>query len=182
LIASSKTSRSDIQSILNRDVGVYLDKLDTEYNIIKKVKPIFSKPGSRTQKYLIEDNFLNFWFRFIYKYRSAIEIGNYQYVKDIVKRDWDSYSGRLLEKFFMDKAKLSSKFSDIGTYWEKGNKNEIDIIAINELEKKLVFTEVKLNKTKISIDKLKFKSQKIVDKFKDYQISYHGLSLEDIFR
>ncbi len=63
------------------------------------------------------------------------------------------------------KAKLSKKFSNIGTYWERRNKNEIDIIAINELEKKLVFSEVKLNRTKISIDKLKLKSHKIVEKF-----------------
>ncbi len=180
LIASAKTSRSDIESILNRDVGGYLEKLDSQYNIIKKVKPIFAKPGSRTQKYLIEDNFLNFWFRFIYKYRSAIEIENYQYVKDIVKRDWDSYSGRFLEKYFIEKAKLSKKYSNIGTYWERGNKNEIDIVAINELEKKLVFTEVKLNKSKISIDKLKLKSQKIVEKFNGYKVSYYALSLDDV--
>ena len=180
LIASAKTSRSDIESILNRDVGGYLDKLDTQYNIINKIKPIFSKQGSRTQKYLIEDNFLNFWFRFIYKYRSAIEIENYQYVKDIVKRDWNSYSGRFLEKYFIEKAKLSKKFSNIGTYWERGNKNEIDIVAVNEIEKKLLFTEVKLNKSKISIDKLKLKSQKIVKKYKNYEDSYYALSLEDV--
>ncbi|MBU1728200.1 ATP-binding protein, partial [Patescibacteria group bacterium] len=50
LIASSKNSRSEIESILNKNTGGYLDKLENEYNIIKKIKPVFSKQGSRTQR------------------------------------------------------------------------------------------------------------------------------------
>lgn len=77
LIASSKTSRTEIESILRKNIGGYLDRLENEYQIIKSIRPILSKPGSRNQKYFIEDNFLSFWFRFIYKHRSAIEIGNF---------------------------------------------------------------------------------------------------------
>jgi uncharacterized protein len=65
LIASSKTSRSEIESVLEKNVGGYLDKLENEYAIISSLRPILSKPGSRNVKYLISDNFLNFWFRFI---------------------------------------------------------------------------------------------------------------------
>jgi len=78
LIASSKTSRSEIESILEKDVGGFLQRLEKDFCIIKKIKPVFSKPNSRVQKYAIEDNFLSFWFRFIYKYNSAVEIGNYE--------------------------------------------------------------------------------------------------------
>ncbi len=81
LIASSKTSRVEMESILGKNVGGYLDRLENEYTIIKKVKPMFAKEGSRTVKYEIIDNFFNFWFRFIYKYKSAIEIENYYYFK-----------------------------------------------------------------------------------------------------
>jgi len=65
LIASSKTARVEIESILGKNVGGYLDRLENEYTIIKKVKPIFAKEGSRTLRYEIIDNFFNFWFRFI---------------------------------------------------------------------------------------------------------------------
>ena len=91
LIASSKTSRTEMESILGGSVGGFLDRLENEYQIIEKVKPIFAKPNSRKIKYQIKDNFLNFWFRFIYKNRSAIEIGNYEYVKEIVRRDFDNF-------------------------------------------------------------------------------------------
>ncbi|MCK4664227.1 MAG: AAA family ATPase [Bacteroidales bacterium] len=180
LIASSKTSRTDIESILDKNIGGYLDRLENEYSIIKKIKPVFAKQGSRTVKYVIVDNFLNFWFRFIHKYRSAIEIGNYDYVKNIVKRDFNVYSGRFLEKYFVEKLSLSKKFSLIGNYWEKGNKNEIDIVAVNQIEKKVFLAEIKLNKDKISIPLLKEKSEKIVSKFKNYAIEYKGLSINDM--
>ncbi len=36
LIASSKTSRSEMESILNGSIGGYLDKLENEFGLIKK--------------------------------------------------------------------------------------------------------------------------------------------------
>ena len=180
LIASSKTARVEIESILEKNVGGYLDRLENEYTIIKKVKPIFAKEGSRTLKYEIIDNFFNFWFRFIYKYKSAIEIENYNYVQDIVNRDYTTYSGKFLEKFFLEKLKLSNQYSNIGTYWEKGNENEIDIVAVNDNEKTMLIAEVKRRSQKIDINKLKSKSEKLVSKHKNYNISYLGYAIEDM--
>ncbi len=180
LIASSRTSRSEIESVLGTTVGGYLERLENDFNLIKKVRPIFAKQGTKTMKYKIEDNFLNFWFRFIYKYSSAIEIGNYEYVKDIVERDYNMYSGLVLEKYFTTHLIETKQFSEIGSYWEKGNKNEIDIVALNDLEKKLLFVEVKRNKEKINLEKLKEKSLNIVKNFPDYLVQYKGLSIEDL--
>ncbi len=180
LISSSKTSRSEIESILGKNVGGYLDRLENEYTIIKKVKPIFAKEGSRTLKYEIIDNFFHFWFRFIYKNRSAIEIENYAYIKSIVKRDFSTYGGKFLEKYFIEKLKASGKYSAIGTYWEKGNQNEIDIVAINDDEKKMLIAEVKRNPKKINIALLEEKSQKLLQKHKGYEVAFKGYSIEDI--
>lgn len=180
LIASSKTSRSEIESVLGRNIGGYLEKLEKDYTIIKKVKPIFAKEGARTLKYEIIDNYFNFWFRFIYKYRSAIEIENYEFVKEIVKRDFSVYSGRFLEKYFMAKLKLSNKYSNLGTYWEKKNLNEIDIVAINEFDKKATIVEVKLNPEKIDLEVLKQKSVKLEKELKNYVIEYVGYSLNEM--
>jgi len=180
LIASSKTSRTEMESILGGSVGGFLDRLENEYQIIEKVKPIFAKPNSRKIKYQIKDNFLNFWFRFIYKNRSAIEIGNYEYVKEIVRRDFDTFSGYMLERYFRQQFQESGNYSMVGNYWEKGNLNEIDLVAINELEKKIILAEVKLNKKKIDIKKLENKSYKLLKDFKDYKVEYAGLSLEDM--
>ena len=180
LIASSKTSRSELESILNKNIGGYLDRLENEYTIIKKVKPIFAKEGSRTVKYEIIDNFFNFWFRFIYKYRSAIEIENYEYVKNIVNRDYATYSGRFLEKYFVEQLKLSYAYSDIGSYWERGNQNEIDIVAVNDEEKIILFAEVKRNPKKIDLKVLEAKATKLMAKYKGYAFQFRGFSLDDV--
>jgi len=180
LIASSKTSRSEIESILGKNIGGYLDRLEHEYTIIKKIKPIFAKEGSRVVKYEIVDNFFNFWFRFIYKYKSTIEIENYEYIKNIIHRDYATYSGRFLERYFMEELKHSYQYTALGTYWERGNQNEIDIIALNEEAKKIVAIEVKRNPKRIDLNILEAKSQKLVNKYKSYQFEYRGLSLDDM--
>ncbi len=180
LLASSKTSRSEIESILEKNIGGFLERLENDYSIIKKIKPVLSKPGSRTVKYRIENNFLNFWFRFVYKNMSAVEIENFTYVKNIVLRDFDGFSSKFLEKYFAEKLALSGKYDLIGNYWEKGNKNEINIVALNKNEKKALIAEVKLNKDKISIERLKIKAEKLIQKLKGYTVEYKGFSVEDM--
>jgi len=180
LIASSKTSRVEMESVLEMQIGGYLDRLEVDFGIISRVKPIFAKPNSRSVKYQINDNFLNFWFRFIYKYRGAIEIGNFNYVKEIVRRDYQAYSGRVLEKYFINKMMLEGNYSSIGTYWEKSNQNEIDIVAINEMEKRLVFAEVKRKPENININELKQKADSLSKQFKDFEIKYTGLSMAEM--
>jgi AAA+ ATPase superfamily predicted ATPase len=180
LIASSKTARGEIESMLGFDIGGYLDKLENEYQIISRKKPFGAKEGSRNNKYFIEDNFLNFWFRFIYKYSSAVEIGNLDYVRTIVEHDYETYSGLLLERYFRQQLIEEKRFSDIGNYWDRKGENEIDIIAVNEMEKRLCCYEVKRNKNKISLLSLESKASGIVKNFPDYTVEYSGLSMEDL--
>ncbi len=180
LIASGKTSRSEIESVLQKNTGGYLDKLENKYMIIKRNRPILSKPNSRKVKYEISDNFLNFWFRFIYKNNSAVEIGNYQYVKKIIERDFDRFSGKFLEKYFIQKLSLEGNYSKIGNYRESKNQNEIDIVAINEYEKKALIAEVKLSRSKINLNILKGKSRNLIEKLHGYKFEYKGFSLEDM--
>lgn len=180
LIASGKTSRVEIESIMNIQTGGFLTRLEDEYGLISKVRPILSKPNSRTVKYFIENNFLNFWFRFIFKYRSSIEAGNLMYIRDIVMRDYTVYSGRILEKYFTQMIKLQMKYNIIGNYWERNNQNEIDIVAINEVEKVALIAEVKRNPQKISLNELEIKASKIKTILKGYKFIFKGYSLDDM--
>jgi AAA+ ATPase superfamily predicted ATPase len=180
LIASGKTSRVEIESIMEMQTGGFLDRLENEYGVIQKVRPILAKPNSRGVKYSVSDNFLSFWFRFIYKYRSTVEIGNLDYLKQIVLRDYDTYSGKILEKYFLEKLKAEKRYNLIGTYWERNNQNEIDIVAVNDFEKTVLFAEVKRNKNKIDIEKLKEKSAGLHQQFKDYKLVYKAYSLDDL--
>lgn len=180
LIASSKNSRSEIESILNISIGGYLEKMENEFNLIKKIRPFRAKPTGKNVKYQIEDNFLNFWFRFVYKYRSAVEIENFDFLRNILNRDYETYSGIMLEKYFRQKLIETKQFSEISNYWDRKGENEIDIIAVNEMEKRIVFFEVKRNKKRISMSGLKQKSTKISNSIQGYTAEYKGLSMSDM--
>lgn len=180
LIASSKTSRSEIESILGINIGGYMEKLENEYGLISKVRPIFSKPASKSVKYRLNDNFLNFWFRFIYKNRGAVETESFDYLKELFRRDYFTFSGVILERYFKDKINKEMILSQSGSYWETGNLNEIDIVAVNDLNKTAIIAEVKRNKDKIDINHLERKSKKLQEYLKGYQIEYKGFSIEDM--
>ena len=181
LIASSKTSRSEIESILEVSIGGYLERLENDFNLIRKVRPMFAKPGGRNIKYEIVDNFLNFWFRFIYKYQSAVEIGNFGYLRSIVERDYPTYSGKILERYFTEKLVNLQRYSAIGTWWEKGNQNELDIVAVDDFNKAVLFAEVKRKKENISMPALQKKATCLLQTYlKDYSPTYTGFSLEDM--
>lgn len=179
LIATGKTARSEIESVLEIHSGAYLAKLEGEYALIDRHRPINAKPGGRLQKYFICDNFLNFWFRFIYRNLSAVETGNYDYIRQVVERDYATWSGRILERFFHELFAQSGSYNRIGSYWERGNKNEIDLVAVNDLTKELVIAEIKLNKDRINLAELEQKARNLCMEFKGYNISYKALGLED---
>ena len=180
LIANSKTSKGEIESILEKNISGYLYRLENDYNIIKSIKPINAKPNSKVQKYEIVDNFLYFWFRFIFKYQSLIEAGSFEKLKEIILRDFDMFSGKFLEKLFVDQLKEQQQFTHIGSYWERGNQNEIDIVAIDDLEKTLMICEVKLAKKRLDQNVLEAKAKKLLADYSNYTIQWKLLSLEDV--
>lgn len=182
LISVGKTGRSEIQSILESDVGGYLDRLERDYAVIEKYKPINAKPNSKAQKYRIRDNFLAFWFRFIYRNRSAVETGNFDYIRDVIRRDYSTYAGKVLEQFFHALFAETGKFNKIGSYWEKDHQSEIDLVAMNDMKKELVIAEVKMNKERIDLAGLKTKSKALITSYPKYKIEWQALGLEDIDR
>lgn len=181
LIGRGRTSRSEIESVLEKDVGGYLQRLEHDYDVISIHKPINVKPNSRVQKYIIKDNFLVFWFRFIYHQRTAVEIGSFDYLRQIIARDYTTFLGRMLERLYRQLFIESKKYNQIGSYWERGNKNEIDLVAINDLEKTITIAEVKINKEKINLKVLKEKAKKLLMSYPKYEVKYLGLSVVDLY-
>jgi len=179
LIAAGKTARSEIESVLEIHTGAYLSKLEGEYALIDRYKPIDAKPGGRLQKYFIRDNFLNFWFRFIYRNLSAVETGNFAYIREIVDRDYATWSGRILERFFHEIYAASGNYNRIGSYWERGNKNEIDMVAINDIKKEMVIAEIKANKNRINLAELEKKAKNLIAGYHGYKIEFRALGVED---
>ncbi len=180
LIAAGRTSRPEIESVLNKSIGGHLLRLEETYDIVKKVLPVGTKQDSRVQKYQIKDHFFRFWFRFIYRNYSQIENERFAYVRKLIDRDISGFSDSALERLFIDSYSRSPDYSQVGTYWEKGNVNEIDLVAVDDVHSTLEIVEIKLNKEKISIPKLKSKAVHFVKRYPGYRTVYEGLSLEDI--
>lgn len=128
-------------------------------------------------------NFLSFWFRFIYKYDSFLQIGQYENLRNLIRRDYKIFSGHFLEKYFRQKLQESGSYTKIGGFWGRKGTTEIDIVALNKLSKQLVFAEVKRTAEHIKINVLKEKVTSLLAQFPqyaDYQIEYQALSLEDL--
>ena len=180
LISLGKTARMEMQSILESDIGGYLDRLESTFGIISRHKPIDAKPNSRLQKYRITDNFLSFWFRFIYRNRSAVETGNFAYVREVIQRDYPVHCGRLMEKCFHELLAETGNYNRIGSYWERGNQNEIDLVALNDMKKTITIADIKLNKSKLSVEGLKRRAQGLIASYPRHQPEWLGLSVENI--
>jgi AAA+ ATPase superfamily predicted ATPase len=180
LISLGKTARMEMQSILEADIGGYLDRLESTFGIISRHKPINAKPNSRLQKYRITDNFLSFWFRFIYRNRSAVETGNFAYVREVIQRDYTVHCGRMLEKCFHELLAETGNYNRIGSYWERGNLNEIDLVALNDLKKTITIADINLNKSKLSVEGLKHRAQGLIASYPRHQPEWLGLSVENI--
>jgi hypothetical protein len=93
--------------------------------------------------------------------------------------NYTTYAGRILEYFFKQLLAETGKFNTIGSYWEKNNNNEIDIVAINDLEKIILIAETKLNKSKINVKNLEIKAQKLLLDYPGYKSRFLSLSIED---
>lgn len=179
-IASGVNQRGDIKSYTGLEAGGYLDKLESSYDLIYRYRPFLAPEKSHNVKYGIKDNFLNFWFRFIFKYRSAVEIGNLDYLREKVKADYSTFSGFILERYFRQLYREMGLYNTVTNYWEKGGENEIDLIAVNEADKEIVVAEVKRNPDRISIPLLESKSKNIVSKRPSWSFDYVALSLNDM--
>lgn len=127
-------------------LGGQLKRLEEDYDLIKKKRPILSKENAQSVRYEVSDLFLRFWFRYFIKYQSFIEIGNHERLADIIKKDYPTFSGLSLEMYFRQRMMESKDFAEIGSWWQgKNNKeqDEIDIVGLYAEEKRALVAEVK---------------------------------------
>lgn len=180
LIASGKTTQTEMDSIVGKNTGAYLVNLEKDYSLISRNRPMFARPESRKTRWSVSDNYLRFWFRFIYPNQSMIELGKHELLREYIVQNYDQYSGLMLEKYFREKLSETERITDIGSYWDNKGENEIDLIAINDLDKTGFVAEVKRNPKKINLDLLKAKAKTIEKELARYKIEVLGLSIRDM--
>lgn len=181
LVAGGMTVQNQIDNIIGKNTGTYLKRLEEDYNYVSKLAPMFSKPGSRNLRWSVEDCFLRFWFRFILPNQALIERERNDLLLEIVERDYNDYTGLVLEQYFRQKISEEERVTLVGNYWDRKGMNEIDLIALNDIDKTALVAEVKRNPDRYDPKLLQEKYDTIrsnLGKYKNVQLK--GLSMQDM--
>ena len=183
-IAGGMLTRGEIENQLRTDnIGSYLARLEKYYGLIEKRLPIFAQDNSKKVRYALSDNFLTLWFRFFYKYQAYIENGALAQLARIIERDYDQFSGFALERYFERKLRETERYTRIGKFWDRKGENEIDLIAVNEIDRVAEIYEIKKDPRRYSEAALKSKVEALLANCKELsnmEIKLGLLSLKDL--
>lgn len=183
LVASGHNTRSDIEGIIHQEIGGYLTRLERDYGLLTKHKPMLQKSDNKNIHYALQDNFLCFWFRYIYKYSYVIEANAYGKMETIVADGYATYSGRILERYFKSKMKESGEFTRIDSWWDRKGENEIDIITVDDISRDITFYEIKRQSSDINLHLLESKVERFLTvnaEYASYNRKIAGLAMEDM--
>lgn len=187
-IAAGRNTASAIsEAIGNASVGGLLQRLEDDYEVIAKKRPILAKEATQNVRYEITDNFLRFWFRYIVKYQDYVQAGLFAQLAEIIKADYPTYSGATLEQYFREQLKEKKLYKAIGSWWEtsskgkEANQQEIDIVAIRADTPGVFIAEVKRQRKNFKPELLQQKVERLRTRlfFKE-QIETACLTLEDM--
>jgi len=166
-IALNKTRISEIvnetgfeKTILHK----YLFVLE-DLHLIHKEYPVTEKNLLKSKKglYRLEDQFFKFWFRYVLPNRSKIEEGKPELVLESINLDINTLVAENYEvvaRQIIRKAedKIFS-FDKVGRWWDRNE--EIDLIAMNEKENKIIFGEVKWSNKPVGVNILEDLKRKV---------------------
>lgn len=189
-IASGFTTQAQIEQRLGGiSVGGHLKVLDETYNVIRKERPIFAKPDSRTVQYSLNDNFLRFWFRYVEKNRSMVEIQNFEGLLRLATKDYETYTGLVLERYFRQLLAETSDWREISAWWRskaivyKGQTidAEVDVVALPVEGRNALVAEVKRKKEEYKHELFMLKVEYLQQtELHKYQVETKLLTLDDM--
>lgn len=164
-------------------VSVYLIRLENNYKFTEKRKPVLSGKKERNGRYFLKDIFLIFWFKYVFKNATILEMGAGDKIAKKVINDFSTFSGPILEKIFLrifitddiilKKYGINMEIDEIGQYWDRKGKFDIDLAAIDKTNSSVLIGECKLNNKRINIREIKKLEEKgNLDIFKNYKNKY----------
>ena len=164
-IAAGNRKLSSIATVLETkatDLTRYLKTL-MDLDILVREIPVTDENPEKSKKglYQIRDNYIRFWFSFVYPNMSFIERGQGQIVMDKIRKGFISqqaafvYEDVCRERMWELNAKQSWPFyfSRVGRYWD--SKVEIDIAALDPEGHHLILGECKFWQEPVGINILR---------------------------
>lgn len=138
----------------------YLSTL-SELGFVEKRTPVTEKNPEKSRKglYFIADNFIRFWFRYVYPYKGELELDNMQIVLEEMKKDFETkfvafaYED-ICKDIFANLCKrgvVDFVPSQIGAYWlnDYTGDTEIDVMAVDNQNKRIFAGECKYHRNPV---------------------------------
>lgn len=144
------------ENVLNQSSYLYEEPYFLLQQEVSEV-PITETNPEKSKKglYKITDNYIRFWFTFVYPNQSDLEQGNQEFVIEKIRKSFiRSHVSFIYEDVCREMIGkcdwLPCHFSKIGHYWDKNTK--IDAVALSEEENTILFGECKYQANSIDID------------------------------
>ncbi len=147
LIADGYTGIQDIsEQLAGKSIGGQLRKLENEYCLIEKRRPLFAAHASQTVRYAISDRFLEAWMRYIFPFRNLIEMGEIDLLKSQIKKKYKQFLPQTLTEFFVTQTEESGKFSQVGSWWPGKRslvQGEIPLLALDTASRSALACDIR---------------------------------------
>lgn len=180
LIAEGHTAIGEIESIMKVPTSAYLRNLEVNYSLLERVRPMFASERSQGVRYRIADNFMLFWFRFIYPYQGLVAMQRGDRLLQLVEQGYRQFIGGVLERYFRQQYLEEGDWTSVGGWWDSRGTNEIDLVAVDDIGRRICVAEVKMQRERISLPLLEEKASKLKPHFRRYAVDYRALSVEDM--
>ncbi|MCQ2521947.1 MAG: ATP-binding protein [Lachnospiraceae bacterium] len=199
-IASGENVLNTIATKIGEKEQTVLYSLDKLINVglVEKKKCITEEQNRKKTQYVLKDYMFKFWYEFIPKATSIIEVGQGEvYYKKVVKPVIHSFMGAVFEemcRYYTLMKGIAGEYgcfvTSIGTWWGVENiadKNgqvrtqstDIDVVALSEIDKMAVIGECKFKNEKIDkgiYDSLIRRGRLISAKYKLIKYLFFSLS------
>lgn len=190
VIADGNHKLGMIAGILGLETSALTPYLKTlsELGFIEKQVPVTEKNAEKTRKglYFISDNFLRFWFRYVYPYKGELELDNTQISLDELDKDfkekfvafaYEDICKEIFARLCSNKA-IDFTPSKIGSYWlnDKSGNTQINVMAVDTVNKRLFAGECKYHNQPVDAD-VYFELVKKVDNSAEIKSAFKGYTV-----
>lgn len=142
VLSAMATFHQDANEIANQagirttSLGNYLPFLMDDLDLVRKEISVTEKPGTKISRYVIKDPFIYFWYRYIERSRTLLEMGQTKRVVQRIVEDLPNLEGHILEKIMREKilAKPPISFDLAGPVFKHREGIEIDFLLASEKE------------------------------------------------
>ena len=166
-IASGKNKINEISRVINEENYKCSKYINTLRNIhlINRITPCGDKETSKNSLYEISDNYINFWFKYLFKNKNYYELLSAEAATKEIMSDINNYMGRVFEKISLEYMIEMAKNHNLpfipayyGKWWGGNSKtkkqDDVDVLMLSKDKKQGIFCECKYRKEKFDLKEL----------------------------